>query len=121
MSEFGLSKGKKGLKKRERYGSRRRYPGIEGCRPDNAAFRKEEAITRNANWAAVPLAEQPEALNIRFPDGANRQKERIKSKLEVAAAKKIAGGETKASSTTKKASDDSKEKSSEAPKKYMKK
>lgn len=89
MSEFGLSKGKKGLKKRERYGSRRRYPGIEGCRPDHAAFRKEEAIIRNANWASLSLVEQLETLNARFPAGAVKQKTRIIEKIRKEAAAKL--------------------------------
>lgn len=33
----------------------RRYPGIKGRRPDNKKYRQEEALKRNAAYAALPL------------------------------------------------------------------
>ena len=36
----------------------RRFPGIQGARPDKAAFRKEEALKRQAAYAALPEDEK---------------------------------------------------------------
>jgi hypothetical protein len=36
----------------------RKFPGIAGRRPDNAAYRREEALKRNAAYAALPEEEK---------------------------------------------------------------
>lgn len=36
----------------------RRFPGVKGPRPDKAAKRKEEALKRNAAYAALPIEEK---------------------------------------------------------------
>ena len=36
----------------------RKFPGIAGARPDKFAFRKEEAIKRQAAYAALPEDEK---------------------------------------------------------------
>lgn len=36
----------------------RKYPGIAGRRPDNAAYRREEAAKRQAAYAALPEDEK---------------------------------------------------------------
>lgn len=36
----------------------RRFPGVTGPRPDKAAWRKEEALKRQATYAALPEEEK---------------------------------------------------------------
>lgn len=36
----------------------RKFPGISGRRPDNASYRREEALKRNAAYAALPEEEK---------------------------------------------------------------
>lgn len=63
--------------------SRRKFPGVGGRRnnPVGLETKRKEALERNAKWASLSLREQLANLDRRFPDGATRQKERLKARL----------------------------------------
>jgi hypothetical protein len=73
-------------------GTRRRNPGVKGPNPHLKDLRRQEAEGvkgqndceedgRNVKWARIGLADQLAILERKFPDGAKKQKDKIKAKI----------------------------------------
>ena len=82
-------------------GHTRRNTGIKGFSPHLKAMRKRdaegvkgvdgcEADGRNVKWRRLSFEEQLAILNQRFPEGAVKQKERIRVRMEAAKTKPLA-------------------------------
>lgn len=76
-------------------GKERKHPGVKGLSPHLKEMRQREAHARNSKWENLPLSEQLEVLETKFPTGANRQKARIAARIEAAKNAPLATPEAK--------------------------